>query len=260
MKIERLNDRQIRCTLTREDLASREIKLSELTYGTTKTRQLFQDMMEQASYEVGFDAEDLPLMIEAVPLNADCIVFIITKVEDPEELDTRFSKFAPSVHEQNAGDYGEDAELTEVREELKADEMLGLFRRLQAEKLSVPSAPQRTGANAPAGQTSLPLPPSVNLSRVFAFSSMELLLRLSALVGSRFGGSSALYKDKSAARYLLRITKETMSIEDFNRYCNMVSEYGRPLAQTPATDAFLEEHCPVLIPEEALLHLSEIAG
>ena len=29
-------------------------------------------------------------MIEAIPLNADCIVLIITKVEDPEELDTRF--------------------------------------------------------------------------------------------------------------------------------------------------------------------------
>ena len=28
MKIEKINDRQIRCTLTKEDLASREIKLS----------------------------------------------------------------------------------------------------------------------------------------------------------------------------------------------------------------------------------------
>ena len=44
--------------------------------------------MQQASYEVGFEAEDIPLMIEAIPLNADCIVLIITKVEDPEELDT----------------------------------------------------------------------------------------------------------------------------------------------------------------------------
>ena len=42
---------------------------------------------------------NIPLMIEAIPLNADCIVLIITKVEDPEELDTRFSRFAPSVTE-----------------------------------------------------------------------------------------------------------------------------------------------------------------
>ena len=43
-------------------------------------------MMQQVAYECGFE-EDIPLMIEAIPLNAECIV-LITKVEDPEELDT----------------------------------------------------------------------------------------------------------------------------------------------------------------------------
>ena len=94
MKIEKVNDHQIRCTLTREDLADRELKISELAYGTEKAKNLFRDMMQQASYEFGFDADDIPLMIEAIPLNSECIVLVITKVEDPEELDTRF----PSSH------------------------------------------------------------------------------------------------------------------------------------------------------------------
>ena len=34
MKIEKVNDNQIRCTLTKSDLADRQIKLSELAYGT----------------------------------------------------------------------------------------------------------------------------------------------------------------------------------------------------------------------------------
>lgn len=38
MKIEKINDNQIRCTLTSDDLASREIKLSELAYGTDKAK------------------------------------------------------------------------------------------------------------------------------------------------------------------------------------------------------------------------------
>lgn len=97
MKIEKVNENQIRCTLTREDLASRELKISELAYGTEKAKSLFRDMMQQANFEFGFEAEDIPLMIEAIPLNADCIVLIITKVEDPEELDTRFSRFAPPL-------------------------------------------------------------------------------------------------------------------------------------------------------------------
>ena len=97
MKIEKISNSQIRCILTGEDLASRQLRLSELAYGTEKARALFRDMMEQAAIQCGFDAENYPLMIEAIPLGADSIVLIVTKVDNPEELDTRFSNFAPSV-------------------------------------------------------------------------------------------------------------------------------------------------------------------
>ena len=36
MKIEKINDNQIRCTLTQQDLENRHIRLSELAYGTEK--------------------------------------------------------------------------------------------------------------------------------------------------------------------------------------------------------------------------------
>ena len=54
MKIEKLNDHQIRCTLTSEDLATRNIKLSELAYGSEKAKALFRDMMQQAAGSYGF--------------------------------------------------------------------------------------------------------------------------------------------------------------------------------------------------------------
>ena len=137
MKIEKVNENQIRCTLTREDLASRELKISELAYGTEKAKSLFRDMMQQANFEFGFEAEDIPLMIEAIPLNADCIVLIITKVEDPEELDTRFSRFAPSVTEDSDDDSDEST----------ADEVLDLFRRIQSED-NTANAPEAPSASA----------------------------------------------------------------------------------------------------------------
>ena len=52
MKIEKVNENQIRCTLTREDLASRELKISELAYGTEKAKSLFRDMMQQANFNL----------------------------------------------------------------------------------------------------------------------------------------------------------------------------------------------------------------
>ena len=36
MKIEKINENQIRCTLTKEDLDSHQIRISELAYGTEK--------------------------------------------------------------------------------------------------------------------------------------------------------------------------------------------------------------------------------
>ena len=63
MKIEKVNDNQIRCTLTKADLADRQLKLSELAYGTEKAKDLFRDMMQQANLKFGFEAEDIPLMI-----------------------------------------------------------------------------------------------------------------------------------------------------------------------------------------------------
>ncbi|MBP7319863.1 MAG: adaptor protein MecA, partial [Lachnospiraceae bacterium] len=68
MKIEKVNDNQIRCTLTKGDLADRQLKLSELAYGNEKSKELFREMMQQAAYEFGFEADNIPLMIEAIPL------------------------------------------------------------------------------------------------------------------------------------------------------------------------------------------------
>ena len=116
MKIERLSENQIRCTLNKSDLASRQLKISELAYGSDKAKELFKDMMQQASYELGFEADDIPLMIEAIPVSADCIILIVTKVDNPEELDTRFSRFSPSDSEDDYDDAYDEYEDIEAIE------------------------------------------------------------------------------------------------------------------------------------------------
>ena len=108
MKIEKISDTQIRCTLNKEDLVDRELRISELAYGSEKAKQLFKDMMQQASYEFGFEADDIPLMIEAIPVSAECLVLVITKVEDPDELDTRFSNFTPYADKEETIEEAED--------------------------------------------------------------------------------------------------------------------------------------------------------
>ncbi len=55
MKIEKVNENQICCTLTREDMDDRQMRISELAYGSDKAKRLFRDMIQQANYEFGFE-------------------------------------------------------------------------------------------------------------------------------------------------------------------------------------------------------------
>ena len=69
MKIEKISDNQIRCTLTKEDLDSHQIRISELAYGTDKAKKLFRDMMQQAQIEFGFEADNIPQNLTLVSPN-----------------------------------------------------------------------------------------------------------------------------------------------------------------------------------------------
>lgn len=246
MKIEKVNDHQIRCTLTREDLLSRELKISELAYGTDKAKDLFRDMMQQAACEFGFEAEDIPLMIEAIPLNAECIVLIVTKVEDPEELDTRFARFAPSVNED--GEYGENeyAEIT--------DEVMDLFERIH----KTASSPEKTvirEADVPADSTP---EKEEEVYRIFAFSSISELTALAHIFGPELICENRLYKNEGKGQYLLVVNQRTLSAEAFGKICNTISEYGVTTKALQTGVAYMDEHFDCIIPENALQKLAGI--
>lgn len=241
MKIEKVNDNQIRCTLTKDDLASRQLKISELAYGTDKAKSLFRDMMQQANFEFGFEADDIPLMIEAIPMNAECIVLVITKVEDPEELDTRFARFAPSVHEE---DDMEDPDSEPTR-----DEVMDLFRRLQEKGQSAEEAPSLETAES--AETAEPEKASI-LHRLFQFSSLNEVVRLSHRISHNEDGTCTLYKDDKTGRFLLHLTHSSQDADIFNRLCNIASEYGSLKKVLPTTPAYLEEHCSIILPANAL--------
>ncbi|MBQ2397147.1 MAG: adaptor protein MecA, partial [Bacteroidales bacterium] len=58
-------------------------------YGSQKAQALFKDMMAKANEEFGFETDNVPLMIEAVPLSTDSIMIVVTKVDDPLQIEQR---------------------------------------------------------------------------------------------------------------------------------------------------------------------------
>ena len=245
MKIEKINNNQIRCTLTRADLAERQIHLSELAYGTEKARSLFHDMMQQAAYEFGFEADDIPLMIEAIPASSDSIVLIITKVEDPDELDTRFSKFAPSP----SGDAGQKN--NEPLDKLEgAETLLDLLGKVK-EKIEAVKQAQIPAEQPKKDENTLNV-------RLFSFATMEHVLQAAQMIGTTYHDLNTLYKDTLENVYILAIMQNEHSVNDFNRVCNMLTEFGTLERSSGANLAFLEEHCELLVSNDAMQQLAAL--
>lgn len=263
MKIEKVNDHQIRCTLTKADLADRELKISELAYGTEKAKNLFRDMMQQASYEFGFDADDIPLMIEAIPLNSECIVLVITKVEDPEELDTRFSKFAPSVHDEENDDDEIGNTLDSMLQSLSegADDVLDLFKKIHDSHIADTVSGTSDSLNS-TEKTNVKTPNAANvnvgidLTRIYGFESLNQVTRLAHILVQYYNGKNSLYKNEKKPGYVLVVTQSDHSPEEFNKICNMLSEYGNPEKIAAASEAYMEEHFEPVIKDKAIQALS----
>lgn len=277
MKLEKINDNQIRCTLNKTDLSKRQLKLSELAYGSEKARALFHDMMEQAAIELGFEAENIPLMIEAIPISSDCLVLLITKVENPDELDTRFSRFSKSTSDDASE---EDMDFFEDE-----DDFEDMVRELSAfdddEPLAFPPAAEEPTAERSSVDEALDLlapftkalaqakkateeeiakkKAPTDMHQYYSFSSLDSVARLGAFLRPFFRGESTLYKDPAAGTYFLLLAQGKEEVERFARACLIAADFGVKIAAAYATDSYFEEHFECLLAESALETVAELA-
>ena len=250
MKLEKLSDTQIRCTLSKEDLSQRQLHLSELAYGSEKAKELFRDMMQQASIELGFEADNIPLMIEAIPISNDCLVLVVTKVEDPDELDTRFSRFSKinmddsfdedfsdiddtDFEEMDFLDDEDDIDMddeplpfspssdfdnadsdasTSSKERSAIDDALDLIAPFtQAIAQAKKEAMRKKKENRS----------SVQDCQYYSFQNFSQAAQLGAFLAPFFEGESSLYKDSFSNNYYMILRKTQSENDTFHRACNI---------------------------------------
>lgn len=251
MKIERINENQIRCTLTSYDLSMRNLNLRELAYGTEKARSLFREMIQKASNEVGFEAEDIPLMVEAIPLSSEGVMLVITKIEDPEELDTRFSKFSPMSDDESDSLSDLTSELLEGADGLA--KLLGglIGGEIPAdEKAILENQASDDNPESTASQT-----PSM---RIYSFNSLDRVSEAAAACGSLYDGVNTLYKKPGTFQYYLVIKDEGSDALAFSRVCNILAEYGTKIKHEYASEAYYTEHYDIVCKDRALQVLGNL--
>lgn len=233
MKIEKINDNQIRCTLNKEDLEDRNIKLSELAYGTGKTRELFQDMMRQANDDFGFEVNDIPLMVEAIPVSPESIILVITKVDNPEETEDHLAKFFSKEIKDDILSHIEDDNLN-----------LEDFENIEAQSRDVSQVDDKDDASL--------------LYSIYVFNNLSEIITVAELLAPFYKGDSSIYKSPFNNKYYLSLCMEIAEEKNLNKICSILTEHGTREDPTYVKELFYMEHYDEIIADKAIEKLGNI--
>lgn len=241
MKFEKIDENTISLTLKSDELKERNLKVSDLSYGSIKARTLLIELIKLADAEIGFKV-DAPLAVEAVPLKEGGIKLNITKVYNPDELDSRFSKFSPTKNEIPNIDLFKviEATIDRFEDSLKTSNIRGIEDIKTAGKLEI------TKEN--------------EIVYIFEFESIDKASDACRNI-KFFDYTSVFYKDEKNNRFFLVLSlKGNVSknvISDFNKVCNMLAEYGKRAEGTLSINqSYYEEHYKTIIKNDAVRKLS----
>lgn len=282
MRIERLNENQIRCTLNKSDLEQRHLRLSELAKGSTKAREALHEMIQQAAIELGFEVENIPLMVEAIPISNESLVLVITRIDDPNKLEDKLSLLSKlagimknelqeaieSLDESEQSDdfddiFDEDDDgfrqgpISSIPPEFLKDEDLfdDLDGNLDPLGILAPFTQALTEAKQDKDKVQ---EENRNRIQLYTFESLDQVIRVSAFLTPFYEGESVLYKEKDSSCYYLFLNQNETSADHFRRACMIASEFGVRTPVNYAASAYCMEHCTLMIEGNALEVLNKL--
>ena len=223
MRIEKINDTQIRVTLSHSDLNPRDIKISELAYGSKKAQKLFRDMMTQAYEEFGFETENIPLMIEAVPLSRESIMVVVTKVEDPAQIDNRLAGLGDRPTHRTFKDEHIDIDKLSNTETDGVDPSKAANMKKQPKKAIL----------------------------IYSFSSLQQVTDAGHRINPIYCGMNSLYKQDDKT-YFLVLHPNFMHNTTRGQLESVLNDFGNRHVSSPLSERFLMEHTSLLIKDNAI--------
>ena len=159
-----------------------------------------------------------------------------------------------------------DATFPDLKDKIEgADDVLGLIRRISEAKKH---AARENSSTTPAKEAAQEQPATSELlddeelqklTRFYIFRTLDDAIHVSAVLGSIYNGPNALYKNPENGSYYLILRKADSTAEQFNKVCNILSEYADIGRFTPGLDAHFAEHMETIIAEQALQKLSSLA-
>ncbi len=230
MKIERLSENQMRFTVWRQELEDNDIDISDIAGNKSgKADELLKMLMNRAKDEFGFEPESAPLVVEAMQVDQECMVFLVTKLEEGTEIDPKYEY------------------IQKLKEGLKQNiELLSSSRKEKPEVTIEPPKEQESKKDN--------LLPYV----IYTFTDIEKIITVAKKTENFYDSNNTLYITPDDVTYFLVASHNNNTDNEFRLLCRQLREFGKPYDFNYATKYYMDEHYRLVIRDNALQTLAEL--
>ncbi|MCM1113782.1 MAG: adaptor protein MecA [Muribaculum sp.] len=223
MRIERVDDKTIKCFLSNEELEEYEIDYKDFILRSEKAKQVVHDIIEQATRQVGYKLPKFSFDMQIMMLPDQGLLLTFSE-SDPATI--------PNTQQ--------------ILEYLK--EMKQTLQRTK-EQLGIAESESGDGGQAQDGSAAAPKPETA----FFTFESMRQLMAYAEALPANLRMQSALYEMDGI--YYLCLKRGSASYERYSRACIQAMEFGSLHGADEVILLLLEEHGSCIIEEKALQKL-----
>lgn len=226
MRIERIDDKTVKCFLSNEELEEYDIDYKDFVTRSDKAKEVVQEIIEQAEEEVGYKPPKYAFDLQIMMLPDEGLVLV-------------FSEKEPLENKNGAQLLQALQEMKKVFEEKKAEIGEALEKNAQEEiaKNAAKNKKDRKPQFA-----------------IFAFRNIGRVIEYAAILPANLRINSTLYRMEDGTCYVY-VQKGGASYERYSRACIQAMEFAGLYAADEQKIRYLEEHGECLIREKALRKL-----
>lgn len=236
MRIERIDDKTMKCFLSKEELEEYDISYKDFILRSDKAREVMEDIMAQAEEEVGFKPPQFALELQIMVLPDHGMVLTFSE-KTPEDL-------------KHAKDVMECLGMIKDALGLKDGDIskaLGMAAPDSDKDSRQPAADaSKTGKPKELREVAEP----VVTFAVFAFTTISDICKYARMLPSNLRVKSELYQMDGV--YYLFLDKGTASYERYSRACIRALEFGSLYTAEESKIEHIREHGECLIADHAV--------
>lgn len=260
MRIERVDDKTIKCFLSNEELEQYEIDYKDFVMRSDKAREVVQEIITQAKEEVGYEppkyAFDLQIMM--VPNQGMVLTFQEKDLADLQNNDFLMEclKEMQNLFKQGKAPKGElhfPENLMEMIGQMQSAASKGKDGKTAGDAgKATGDTGKTTGQEKGTGAKKQEGPPQPDFA-VFAFRNIGRVMEYASVLPKNLRVKSALYAMDGL--YYIHMQKGGASYQRYSRACVQALEFAGLFAASEDRLDYLREHGECLIAEQALKKL-----